>query len=300
MRYAHIRRSDLNLLVSLQTLVEERSISRAARRMFLSQPAMSRMLDRLQDLFKDDLLVRTAKGYEPTHRASRLYAELEELLPKIETILRGEEYNPAEATDSFRIAATDHGAFVLVPPIAEALAREAPGIQIEISAWDEDVVRKLHTNALDLAFWVDQAPPKLRSEHLFQDEFACLLRVGHPASKRPLTLPRYLAQKHLAVSVIGRQQGLVDRALNRHGKERNVQMHVPYYSSFGEIVERTELVATLSKRLAKRLSAISNTVLVPAPKEFEKFTYIQIWHPRHDSDPAHTWFRELAKKTAAR
>src|ERR1035437_1555185 len=144
MRYTHIRQSDLNLLVILQSLVEERSVTRAAHQLFLSQPATSRALDRLQHLFKDELLVRTPHGYEPTHRASHVYAELERLLPRIEGLLRSAEFNPAEATDSFRMAATDHGVSVLIPLIMEAMAQTAPGIQVEVSPWNDDVFHNLN------------------------------------------------------------------------------------------------------------------------------------------------------------
>lgn len=300
MRYTHIRQSDLNLLIVLQALVEERSITRAAQQMFLSQPATSRALDRLQHLFKDELLVRTSHGYEPTHRASYVYAELERLLPRIEELLRGAEFNPAEVTDSFRIAATDHAVSVLLPAIMEAMAHAAPGIQVEVSPWEDDVFRKLNANSLDLGLWVNSAPPPLRTEPLFQDDFVCLLRAGHPASKRPLTLQRYLDQKHLAISAVGRQQGLIEKILAQLGQRRTVQLNIPYYGSVGAIIERTDMVATLSKRLAKRLSAASKTVMLPAPKEFQSFTYIQVWHPRHDSDPAHSWFRQVVKKASAR
>jgi DNA-binding transcriptional LysR family regulator len=299
MRYTHIRRSDLNLLVSFQALLEERSVTRAARQMFLSQPAMSRVFDRLQHLFRDELLVRTVNGYEPTHRAAHIYAELERLLPRVEELLRGAQFDPAEATDSFRIAATDHAAIVLLPAIMEELARTAPAIQVEVSSWGDEVFRNLNANTLDLALWVNQAPQPLRTEPLFHDDFVCLFRAGHPAAKRPLTLKRYLEQKHVAVSVAGRQQGVVERNLDRYGVRRNVQLNVPYYGAVGSIVERTDMVATLSKRLAKRLTAISNTVLVPAPKEFQKFTYIQVWHPRHESDPAHAWFRGVVRKASS-
>src|SRR5215211_6408226 len=115
MQIGRASRVERVLFSVLQALVEERSISRAAERMFLSQPAMSRAFDRLQALFGDELLVRTKQGYEPTHRALHLYAELEQLLPRLNGLLRGDEFHPATATDTFRIAATDFAASVLLP-----------------------------------------------------------------------------------------------------------------------------------------------------------------------------------------
>lgn len=299
MRYEHIRKSDLNLLTSLQTLVEERSITRAARRMFLSQPAMSRVFDRLQYIFRDELLVRSAAGYEPTPRAIQLYSALDSLLPKVEELLRGEAFDPSDTEGTFKLAATDHAVFVLIPTIMESIAKAAPRLQLEVTPWDDQVFRKLHTNVLDLAFWVNEAPQPLRTAPLFTDEFVCLLRKGHPASEQPLTLKRYLESRHVAISVAGSQQGLVERTLDRCGKRRDVQLIIPYYGSVGAVIERSDMIATMSKRLAQRFAAKSRTVAVPAPKEFASFTYIQVWHPRHDANPAHTWLREVVRKAAA-
>ena len=299
MRYTHIQQSDLNLLVSLQALVEERSVGRAARRVFLSQSAMSRVLDRLRGLFKDELLVRTGRGYEPTHRALHIYAELEQFLPPIEQLLRGEEFNPAQAIESFRIAASDQAAVILLPALMEAVSRTAPGIQFEIFPVDDDVFRKLEINALDLALWVNEAPPTLRAQPLFREKIVCLVRTGHPLGKRRLTLARYLEQNHVVVSLLGGRQGLVEQALDRLGYRRKVQLRIPYFGAVGAIVERTDLVATLPKRLAKRLTTLSKTRILPAPIEFQEFTYIQAWHPRYDSDPAHQWLRELIRKASA-
>src|SRR5580658_6349584 len=108
MRYQHIVRSNLNLLASFQALIEERSITKAATRMFLSQPAMSRVLDKLQEMFEDRLLVRTRRGFEPTRRALEIYDQLERVLPAIEELLRGRKFDPNEAKDYFRVAVTDH------------------------------------------------------------------------------------------------------------------------------------------------------------------------------------------------
>ena len=137
MRYPHIVRSNLNLLASLQALVEERSVTKAADRMFISQPAMSRALDNLQNLFNDELLVRTRNGLEPTRLALDTYERLERILPAIEEVLRRGDFDPATATDYFRIGMTDHVALALLPTLMNAIIREAPRVRIEVLAWDE-------------------------------------------------------------------------------------------------------------------------------------------------------------------
>ncbi len=293
MQEAHIRRVDVRLLAVLQALVEERSITRAAERMFLSQPAMSRALDRLQEMFGDELLVRTRQGFEPTHRALRVCAELSYLLPRLDGLLRGTDFNPAAATDVFRIAATDYAASVLFPDLLAHLGKLAPGISVEIFPWHDGVFRQLEANALDLVLWANSAPGELRTEVLFQDDFMCLVRKGHPIGKKPLTLDRYLSFSHAMVTLGHQRQGIVDRALEEMGLSRRVQLKTPYFASAAWIIENSDLILTLPKRLAHRVVKISQTRLLRPPIELVAFRYIQVWHPRMDGDPAHQWLRRL-------
>ena len=300
MRGTHIRHVDLGLLAALQALVEERSISRAAERMFLSQPAMSRAFDRLQALFGDELLVRTKQGYEPTHRALHLYAELEQLLPRLNGLLRGDEFHPATATDTFRIAATDFAASVLLPAFVAELSKAAPSVSLEIAPWDDSVFHKLETNALDLALWVNTAPSEFRTEVLFQDSFMCLVRRDHPAGKRALTLERYLAYPHALILLAQQRQGIIDKALEEKGIHRRVQLKIPYFASAAWVIEQSDMILTVPKRLAIRLAKISRTRMLEPPIELAEFRYIQVWHPRFDSDPAHQWLRRTMASASAR
>jgi DNA-binding transcriptional LysR family regulator len=299
MRYPHLVRSNLNLLPSLQALVEERSITRAANRMFLSQPAMSRVLDKLQELFDDKLLVRTRNGLEPTRLAQQVYEKLERTLPAIEEVLRGVEFNPKESTDHFRIGMTDHVALTLLPPLMRVISQVAPEIRIEIFAWDENSFRKLETNALDLVIWVNQAPAPLRSSPIYSDRSVCVVRKGHPLGNRRLTAKRYLQLKHLVISLVGAQQGSLEQALNRLGYRRNARLTIPFFTAAAQIIENTDMVATLPHRLAKRFSQNFKTRCVPISIKLPEIRYIQVWHPRNDDDPAHRWLRQLVQNSAA-
>src|SRR5215467_2830278 len=176
-----LKECDLNLLVGLQALIEERSITRAGSRLSLTQPAMSRVFDRLQQMLGDELLVRTASGYEPTHRALDVYAELKQVLPRIEQLLSKGDFNPSEASSVFRIAATDYAALVVLPGLTRVLAKTASKIRVEVSPLDNtDVLEKLTANTLDLAFRVAEAPQPFHSEPVFVDKIVCLVRRGHP------------------------------------------------------------------------------------------------------------------------
>jgi LysR family transcriptional regulator, nod-box dependent transcriptional activator len=300
MRYTHIVRSNLNLLASFQVLIEERSVTRAANRMFLSQPAMSRVLDKLQDMFNDRLLIRTRKELEPTRRALQIYAQLEQALPAIETVLRGETFNSSESSDYFRIALTDNVALTLLPALMKAIAQQAPGIRIQIFALDDISFRKLETNALDLVISVHDAPSPLRSEPIYRDKYVCVIRKGHPLGKRPLTAKRYLQLEHLVISPTGTQHSLLERALTGLDYKRTARLTIPFFAAAGPIIESTDLAATLPGRLAQRLTAESKTRSVPLLIKLPDFRYIQIWHPRNHEDPAHVWLRELVRSVSAK
>src|SRR5215470_881586 len=154
------------------------------------------LLTRLQELVDDELLVRTSKGYEPTLRALHLHAEIERLLPSLEGLLRGDDFDPATATDTFRIAATDYATSVVFPGFMARVTKQAPHVALEIFPFTDTVFRRLETNALDLALWVNTAPNELRSQVLFRDCFACLVRLGHPIGRERMTLERYLSYPH--------------------------------------------------------------------------------------------------------
>lgn len=298
MQHTHIPRIDVRLLTVLQALVEERSITRAAERMFLSQPAMSRALDRLQEMFDDELLVRTKQGFEPTHRALSIYAELAYLLPRFNAMLRGTAFDPAVSTDVFRIAATDYAASVLFPQVLTQLGKLAPKMTIEIFSWQDSAFRQLESNALDLVIWANTAPAELRSQELFQDHFMCMVRKGHPIGNKPLTLERYLSFAHVMVTLGHQRQGLVDRAFEEMGLSRRVQLKTPYFTSAAWMIENSDLIVTLPGRLARRLVRISKTRLVRPQIDFLTFRYLQVWHPRMDGYPAHRWLRDVFEKVA--
>lgn len=301
MRYTHIRSADLNLLACFQALIEERSVSKAATRLYLSQPGMSRVLDRLQDLFKDELLIRSAKGYEPTQRALRIYSQLDQVMPSIEMLLHENEFKPETSTESFKIAATDSVAVVLVPQLIKALARVAPGIQVRVSAVGAEVFHSLEKNEFDLAFWVNSAPKTLHYDVLYEEQLTCLVSLDFLLPKRRLTMANYLKHKHLVVSLEGVRPSVVDETLARLGLQRDVQLAIPYlfYASVGYILESTNWIATLPMRFARLLTRISKTRLLAPPKEFQSFSYIQVWHPRNDSDPCHKWLRGFISRLSS-
>ena len=174
-RYEHISKSDLNLLQTLVVLLEERHVTRAAQRHSISQPAMTRAFHRLRVMFGDDLLIRSGRRYERTARGERLLKELDNLLPRLEALLRGRGFDPSHSHDRFRVTMTDYGAIVLLPGLMDRLSRAAPNITLELIAWHDRRFEDIDSGKADLVLDLGGAPPTLQSETLFPDKMVCLL-----------------------------------------------------------------------------------------------------------------------------
>jgi DNA-binding transcriptional LysR family regulator len=312
MNYTNIRNVDLNLLVAFNALMEERSVTGAARRLFLSQPAMSHAIDRLQNAFKDELFIRTGKGYQPTRRALTIHAELQQMLPKIDALFGEAEFNPAVVTEAFRIEATDWGATVIMPNLIQILAKKAPGIRVDVIPTRIGFER-LEANEVDLVLAPGLAPnigssgpnEALKRESLMHERVVCLARAGHPLARRSLTLREYVKARHILLtpmqgrspssssSMAERQPSLAE-ALAELGQDLDVRVRVPYFVPLCLIVENTDLIATVPYQVARRLKT-PKTRIIAAPREFRSYSYDQIWHSRNESVPLHKWIRGIVR-----
>lgn len=298
-RTDNLRRVDLNLLVALAVLLEERHVSRAADRIGLSQPATSRALQRLRHTLGDELLVRTRTGYQLTPRAERIQRELAAVLPRLELVFGGERFDPATATDRFSVLGTDYMTAVLGPGVFRRVFRAAPGMSLTLRPWHDGVLDEVTHGLADLAFAGVAAPPGLHSELLFEDRFVCLMATDHPlADRKSLTLNDFLTVRHLVVDVLRGEQSAVDRRLAELGERRTAALSVPYHSAAALAVPGTPLVATLPARLLT--GPLDPAVrVVAAPPEVEPLPFLMIWHARLDDDPAQSWLRDTFRVVAA-
>ena len=300
MRTTQLQRVDLNLLVALAVLLEERHVSRAADRIGLSQPATSRALQRLRGALGDELLVRTRDGYRLTPRAERIQQELTLLVPRLEILFGGESFDPATSADRFRLAGTDYAAAVIAPGLSRRLHEQAPGASLHFGTWDAGAVEHVERGLVDLTFYGFPPGPSVRSELLFEERFACLLAAGHPLANRPsLTLDEFLSAAHVLVEVQRGETPAIDRALTGLGRPRRVALTVPYHSTAMAAVPGTPLVATLPRRLLAAAADDPAVRIVGAPTEIETMPYLMVWHPRLDDDPAQRWLRDLVRVVAA-
>src|SRR5256886_202909 len=167
----HLRNVDLNLLHALHALLEEQHVTRAAKRCFLSQPAMSRALDRLRETFGDPLLVRTGRVYERTVRGERVLRELESIMRRLETMVQGEEFSPARSEERFRVAMTDHGSTILLPVLLQRIRKAAPDARLEVSAWRTQAYEDVTAGRIDVALSAEAVPPTLEYELIFNLDF---------------------------------------------------------------------------------------------------------------------------------
>ncbi len=298
MREVHLRNVDLNLLHALYALLEERHVSHAAKRSFLSQPAMSRALDRLRETFGDPLLVRTGRVYERTPRGERVLRELESIMGRLAAMVQGEEFYPARSQERFRVAMTDHGSTILLPALLERVRKAAPHARLEISAWRTQAYEDVVAGRIDLALSAEAVPPTLESEVIFNLDFVCLVGSTQPVRKRRFTLKQYLQLPHALVETLGGQQTMVDRPLAQLGVKRRVALRLPFFLPAIFAIAKTDLVLTVPRKLAKITAPIAGLRVVEPPREIKAFPYFMAWHSRLNTEPAHAWLRDQVRAVA--
>jgi len=297
MRITHLRQADLNLLIVFAALAEERNVTRAASRLLLSQPAVSRALQRLREMFHDDLLVRAPSGYEPTPKGKRLLLELSTILPRLDRLLSGEDFDPRQEETTFRIALTDHASHLLCPLICRMVLPKADKVSIEFVSFSDQTFDEIEKGRLDLMLKAGDTyfPPRFVRETIFDDSFSC---VAAKESKYPraLTLKQYLAAEHVGVEIWGELQTLPDIRLAGIGAKRRCPIWVPYFTAAVRCVPGTQLLATVPTRIARFESNNPSLRILKPPEVLGGFNYLMAWHPRMNTDAAHIWLRHAIRE----
>ncbi|WP_342394677.1 LysR family transcriptional regulator [Sinorhizobium numidicum] len=292
MRQVDLRKIDINLLVALDALIEEKNVTRAAHRLGMSQPAASRALGRLRTLFADALLADGPGGYVLSARAEEVRPMLRRMLAGIGEMLEASPFNPATATGQIRLLMPDLQAAVIVPRLLARVAGEAPSLDFDIVAPGANGIEALEDNAADaMVALVDEAPAGIRRRHLYDEELVTLMRAEHPAAAGKLTLDRFLALEHIVVSVPGLGPAPVDEALARLGRRRRVKLRVPNFFAAVEIAARADLVMTLPSSLARTAADMRRFVSLVPPLDLGHFAMSLAWHARHHDSPRHKWLR---------
>lgn len=284
---------DVNLLVALDALLQERSVTRAAARMAVSQPAMSQTLRRLRAQLEDPLLVRAGGQMVPTPRAEALAGPLRQALDGLQAVVSAApDFDPSTAQRRFTVATTDYGAALWIPHLAAALAQEAPGIDLRVVAMDDRLGEALQRGEADVAVGVlPVGLPGLQVAPVFEEDFRAVVRAGHPLLDAPDRLDAYCAAGHVLVGLRGRGRGAVDRALERIGRARRVALRVPYFLTAPLAVAHSDLVLTAPARAVALFEAYYAIVAFDPPVALRPFTLQMGWHARYERDPASRWLR---------
>jgi DNA-binding transcriptional LysR family regulator len=294
---SNLRNFDLNLLLAFDVLMQERNVTRASERMFVTQSAMSHTLHRLRQQLDDPLLVKTPNGMQPTERALALVTPVRNLLLEMDRLLEPPQaFDPATSQRRFTIAATDYMEFLLLPHLTRLIEQAAPGVDIHVKRTESTFpVTQLENGSLDVVLGfasILEPPAQLNYAHLFVDQMACVVREDHPTIDAVPSLQDYLAAAHMLISRTGSQAGLIDEKLAELGLERRINLIVPHFLSAPLIVAETDMILSLPYRLAAQFSKLVALKILPVPLELPNYDLAMIWHPLREKDPAHCWLRE--------
>ena len=293
-------RYDLNLLPVFVTLMEERSVTRAAARLGITQPALSNALNRLRDMLRDPLFIRERYGMKPTPTALELLPVISASLAAIDEAIRSQQaFDPARAERQFTIAPNSYVEFVLMPAIVARLRDSAPSITLRLIPFGSDLAETgvmAGTTAIVLGRIVDP-PDNLVVQHLMDEGLACVVRADHPDVRDGLSREGYERLKHVNVLPPGRLRAGLFQALERTGLRREVAVSVTHFLAVPEIVAVTDCCATLPTLFCRHLAGDPRLKVVPAPVDLGTFPVEMGWHVRFRDDPAHRWLRALVAAT---
>jgi DNA-binding transcriptional LysR family regulator len=293
LREVNLAGVDLNLLVALDALLAERSVTLAANRVGLSQPAMSRALGRLRDLLEDKLLVRTSSGLAPTPRAEVLAQSLPQTLASIRQMISAPEFEPQRWRATVTLALLDYHALVLLPRLLPRLKRRAPGLDLDVQPLAAEPFARLEAGETDLVLGCfEAAPPGFYRRTLVSEELVCLLRRDHPALARDWTAEAFAELDHVQVSPPGPAgTDPVEAALAAAGLARRSVVRLPYLVTAPMILAESDMVLTVPRRIAEQAVASLPLVLVEPPLTLPPFIVSALWHERRHRDKEQVWLR---------
>ncbi|WP_428248765.1 LysR family transcriptional regulator [Ferrovibrio sp.] len=297
---------DLNLLPVFLALMEERSVTRAADRLGITQPALSNALTRLRAMLHDPLFIRERYGMQPTEKAVELAPVIAAALATLDDVVLGQQdFDPAKARLQITIAPNSYVEFVLVPAIVARLRDLAPGISLRLTPYGTDIAETgviSGTTALVLGRIIDP-PDNLVVQHLMQESLACVVRADHPEVGDRISRKQFEQLKHVNMLPPGRLRAGLFQALERQGLRREVAVSVTHFLAIPEMVAVTDYCATLPSLICRRLGHDTRLKVLPSPVDLGTFPVEMAWHVRYRHDPAHRWLRSLiadvAKQVAA-
>jgi DNA-binding transcriptional LysR family regulator len=288
-----LRQFDLNSLVTLQVLLEEKHVTHAANKLNLTQSAVSRTLSKLRDAFDDPLLVKSGKHLALTTKAERLKPTITAILQQISNVLEPEAFDPLKHTGTIRLATTDYGTHTLLPKLIPLLAEQAPNVQLSAVDWPTNLLTDLEENNVDLIIGGTKEPPAdIFQRVLARDHFQGLVRKDHPIPET-ITLDDYLELNHIMISPSGQGSSTVDNLLEKMGHHRKVSVRVPHFFAAIEVLANTDYMILLPSHFIRRYVDLSKFRVVEPPFDIPTMEVSMFWHARMHQDPLHKWFRNF-------
>lgn len=308
----NFRTLDLNLLRVFDEVMSERNLTRAARNLSLTQPAVSNALRRLREALGDELVRRGGQGVEPTPRALSLWPAVREALRQLQTSLVPDEFAPAAAGDTFVLAMADATAAEIIPGLVEIVEHEAPGVSLRVvPLTTRDPRRLLDEERADLA--IGYFPAVLADltaraqsdsgvafghERLYDGHYVCVMRRGHPLADGPLSLDAFCAARHMLVSFSGRPYGFIDEALASLGRSRRVVLTVNQFFTAGRVVTSSDLLTVLPRHFVRTTGIADALAVRELPLDVPIVNVDSLWHRRMQQQSAHQWLRRAVARSA--
>ncbi|MDN3608668.1 LysR family transcriptional regulator [Vibrio ostreicida] len=313
MNIEKLARLDLKLLVCLKVLAEELNVTRAARRLCLSQSAVSKNLAKLRTQFDDPLFTRHAYGLKATPKTLFIKPELDSLLHHLEKITQPEQFFPTSSDYRFQISAVESVYPLILPHFLPEIFKQAPRVTISTHSWTEQTFHQIQRGEIDIGITgkdidINDAkltmlpPADIFEQEIYRDSQMCLLRHDHPALTNHWNLEAYLQQRHVQVRCDGNDRWLLDYRLADLGKERDLAITVPDFNSAASLCSYTDFIFTAPSHFVKLASNQLGLTVLPLPMEFPPMAYTLFWHKERESDPALSWLRRIIndKTTALR
>jgi DNA-binding transcriptional LysR family regulator len=291
---------DLNLLVAFDALLAERNVTRAAQRIGLSQPALSKALSRLRDVFDDPLFERQGGVMRPTPQALKLSQPVRRALDEIQAALAPRDFDPGRAQATVTLGVIDYYELLLLPRLMNELQRRAPRIDIAVKRTDRlRVIEQFAKNEIDFAVVpIPESVTELHADALSVEDAVTLMAEGNPLAE-DFTLARFASAGHIIVALEGQGVGRIDALLAARGLQRRIALRLPNFASVPFIVGGSELITTMPRALGQRLAAAARIVCLPPPLPVPPVTVHLAWHPRSAASPLHRWMRETIRSVAA-
>ncbi|WLQ13150.1 LysR family transcriptional regulator [Hahella aquimaris] len=292
-----MRNIDLNLLVIFDAIMTENSISGAAERLSMTQPAVSNAVARMRQVWNDPLFVKNGRGIQPTTHALSLWHQVSGPLIQLKDAVNPQDFDPSSTRRRFRVGMSDITTDLIWLPMRRMVETEAPNIDLHAVPANGNNSESILTNGeVDIIVGVMQEfRTSFRNDFLFESDYVCAMRKDHPLAAEPLTLEKYLKADHLLVSLTGEATGFVDITLSQQGLSRRVAMTVNHFASVPALLEGSDLISIVPNMVIAKGAKCGSLHVTKPPLEIRPTPVSMIWHARHDRDPGVLWLREKIK-----